>query len=43
MIAHISGMPAEGILPALTGAGAGLVVARDWIIVRLRRRREPGK
>jgi hypothetical protein len=43
VIAHISGVPAEELLPALTGAGAAVVVARGWIIVRLRRRREPGK
>jgi hypothetical protein len=40
VIAHISGLPAEELLPALTGAGAGLVVARGWIMARLRRRRQ---
>jgi hypothetical protein len=28
VIGHISGVPAEEISPALTGAGAGFVVAR---------------
>jgi hypothetical protein len=42
VIAHVGGVPLEEILPSLTGAGAGLVVARVWIMLRLRRRREPG-
>ncbi len=41
MIAHVGGVPLEEILPAATGAGAGLLVARAWIMLRLRRRREP--
>jgi len=41
VIAHIGGVPLEEILPSATGAGAGLVVARAWIMLRLRRRREP--
>ena len=41
MIGHIGGVPLEEILPSATGAGAGLVVARAWIMLRLRRRREP--
>ena len=40
MIAHVGGVPLEEILPSVTGAGAGLLVARAWIIVRLQRRRE---
>jgi hypothetical protein len=43
VIAHIAGLPAEELLPALTGAGAGLLIARGWIMVRLRNRRNsPG-
>jgi hypothetical protein len=41
VIAHIGGVPLEEILPSATGAGAGLLVARTWIILRLRRRRGP--
>ena len=42
MIAHIGGVPLEELLlPSATGAGAGLVMARAWIMLRLRRRREP--
>ena len=41
VIAHIGGLPLEEILPSAGGAGAGLLVARAWIMVRLRRRREP--
>ena len=43
MIAHVGGVPLEEILPLATGAGAGLLVERPWIMLRLRRRREPGK
>jgi hypothetical protein len=42
VIGHIWGVPAEELVPALTGAGAGPVVARGWIIVPPRRGREPG-
>ena len=40
MIAHISGVPAEELVPALAGAGAGLLVVRGWMMLRLRRRRK---
>ncbi len=43
MIAHVGGVPVEEILPAVTGAGASLLVARAWLMVHLRRRREPGR
>jgi hypothetical protein len=33
----------EEILPTLAGTGAALLVARGWLMLRLRRRREPGK
>ena len=38
MIAHIAGVPLEELLPAL--AGGGLLVARTWMHMQLRRRRE---
>jgi hypothetical protein len=38
--AHVGGVPVEELLlPSLTGAGTGLLVARNWIIQRLRRHR----
>ena len=42
MIAHVGGVPLEELLPSVVGAGAGLLVARAWMMLRLRRRREPG-
>jgi hypothetical protein len=42
VIAHVGGVPLEEILPAVTGAGGGLLVARAWVMLQLRRRREPG-
>jgi hypothetical protein len=30
-------MPLEEFLPALAGAGSGLLVARAWLTLRLRR------
>jgi hypothetical protein len=36
-MAHVGGMPLEEILPALPGAGAVLLLARDWLMLRLRR------
>jgi hypothetical protein len=45
IVAHVGGVPVEEIVPTLAGAGAGtgLLLARAWLTVRLRRRREPGK
>ena len=40
MIAHVAGMPLEELFPSVTGAAAGLVAARAWIMVRLRRHRD---
>ena len=37
MIAHVSGVPLEEILPAVTGGGAGLLMARAWVMLYLRR------
>ena len=42
VIAHVGGVPLEELLPSLAGAGAGLLVARAWLALHLRRRREPG-
>ena len=43
MSAHLAGIPVEELLPALTGAGSALVLARAWVSAHvLRRRREPG-
>jgi hypothetical protein len=39
VVAHIAGTPVEEILTAAPGAGAGLMLAGGWIMVRLRRRR----
>ena len=41
MIAHVGGVPLEELVPSAAGAGAGLLVARAWIALRLRRRTEP--
>ena len=42
MIAHLAGVPAEELLPSVTAAGAGLLFARAWIMLRLRRERHHG-
>jgi hypothetical protein len=39
MIAHVAGVPLEELLTAVPGAGAGLMLAGGWIMLRLRRRR----
>lgn len=41
--AHIAGMPVEEVLPSLAGLGAGLLMARAWLSLRLRRRRGAGR
>ena len=43
MIAHVGGVPVEETLPALAGTGTALLIARAWVVLRLRRRGEPGK
>jgi hypothetical protein len=43
VIAHVGGVPVEEVVPSLAGAGATLLLARAWLIVHLRRRREPVK
>lgn len=39
MIAHIGALPLEELLPALAGAGAGLLATRAWLSHHLRRQR----
>jgi hypothetical protein len=41
MIAHVGGVPLEELLPSLGAATAGLLVARSWMALHLRRRRDP--
>ncbi len=41
MIAHLGGVPVEELLPSVPAAGAGLLMARAWVMIRVRRRREP--
>jgi hypothetical protein len=42
VIAHIGALPLEEVLPALTGAGSGLLAVRAWIRHRVRCRRQSG-
>ena len=37
MLAHVGGVPLEELVPSAAGVGAGLALARAWLIVRLRR------
>ena len=43
IIAHVAGVPAEEMLPGLAGTGGALLVARAWLALYLRRRREPDR
>ena len=38
IVAHVGGVPVEELLPAVTSAGAGLLLARAWMTVHLRRK-----
>jgi hypothetical protein len=40
VIAHVGGVPLEEMLPSVAGIGAGLLLARLWLMLHLRRRRE---
>jgi hypothetical protein len=40
ILAHIAGVPVEELLPSLAGPGAGLVLVKVWLSLRLRRGRE---
>ena len=42
MLAHIGGLPLEEIATSAAGLGAGLLVARSWLILHLRRRQKAG-
>jgi hypothetical protein len=41
VIAHVGGVPVEELVPALAGTATSLLVARAWVMLRLRRRQEP--
>jgi hypothetical protein len=42
VIAHVGGAPVEEILPLLvSGVGAGLLLARAWVVSRVRRPQSP--
>ena len=42
MIAHVAGVPVEEtLLPLVSGAGAGLLLAHTWVRSRLRRPPSP--
>jgi hypothetical protein len=43
IIAHVAGVPLEEMLPSAAGIGASLLLVRAWLMLRLRRGREPGK
>lgn len=43
MIAHVSGVPVEELLPALAGTSSSLIFVRTWITVRARLRKDPIK
>jgi hypothetical protein len=40
VIAHVSGVPLEELLSSIAGGGAGLLLARSWVMLRLRRLRK---
>ncbi len=42
MIAHVGGVPVEEMLPSAAGSGAVLLMARAWVMLRLRPRRKGG-
>jgi hypothetical protein len=42
VIAHVAGVPLEEFLPAASAAGGTLLDVRTWMMVRVRRRRDPG-
>ena len=39
IVAHIAGVPVEELLPSAAAVSTGLVVARAWVSLRLRRHR----
>jgi hypothetical protein len=38
--AHVAGIPVEELLPSIGGPVTGLVMARVWLAVTLRRRKD---
>jgi hypothetical protein len=42
VIAHVGGVPLEELGPTLAGASSRSLLARAWLLLRLRRR-EPGQ
>jgi len=40
ILAHVGGVPVEEMLPTLAGAGAGQLIVRARLTLRLQRRRE---
>ncbi len=39
VFAHVGGVPVEEVMPLVPGVTAGLLLARAWIMMRVRRRR----
>jgi hypothetical protein len=39
IVAHVAGVPVEEIVPTLAGTGTALVIARAWVMLRLRSQR----
>jgi hypothetical protein len=38
VFAHVGGVPVEEMMPLVPGVTAGLLLARAWIMMRVRRR-----
>ena len=38
VLAHVGGVPVEELMPLVPGITAGLLLARAWVMMRLRRR-----
>jgi hypothetical protein len=43
ILAHVAGMPVEELVPSLAGPATGLLVARAWLALSLRRRKDGGR
>jgi hypothetical protein len=41
LFGHVGGVPVEELLSAAPAAGAGLLMARAWVMLRVRRMRRP--
>jgi hypothetical protein len=39
LFAHVGGVPVEEVMPLLPGVTAGLLLARAWVMMHVRRRR----